>query len=286
MTALAAEQIREQRRKERKQFKIDRAAAMLEAAMKAEAVLTTGQLPDGYVAPTGEVDVEGEVEVEGEGEGDADAEAEGDNEVVDRPASPAPSTLSLATDAASTVAPTSLTPQTFLVRPTRPDANRNRGKKPFRRRPPPPAAQAADGSTPAAAPTPAPTPRPPPPPPAPEEESASEDEAAALVPHMEHLQLNLQEALFLCTLGVLKVQDPATDTIVPVTAIIARFLTPIDPPRPLSPAPRALYPDDPLLVSYAAYHHYRSLGWCVRDGIKFCVDWLLYRRGPVFSHSA
>lgn len=47
-----------------------------------------------------------------------------------------------------------------------------------------------------------------------------------------------------------------------------------------------LRPDDPTLVAYAVYHHFRALGWCVRSGVKFCVDWLLYRRGPVFSHSA
>jgi tRNA-splicing endonuclease subunit Sen2 len=38
-------------------------------------------------------------------------------------------------------------------------------------------------------------------------------------------------------------------------------------------------------VSYVAYHHYRSLGWVVKTGIKFCVDWLLYKRGLVFSHA-
>jgi tRNA-splicing endonuclease subunit Sen2 len=46
-----------------------------------------------------------------------------------------------------------------------------------------------------------------------------------------------------------------------------------------------LYPDNPFLVYYAVYHHYRSLGWVVKGGIKFCVDFLLYKRGPVFSHA-
>lgn len=44
-------------------------------------------------------------------------------------------------------------------------------------------------------------------------------------------------------------------------------------------------PDNPFLVSYAAYHHYRSLGWVVKTGIKFCCDWLLYKKGLVFSHA-
>lgn len=44
-------------------------------------------------------------------------------------------------------------------------------------------------------------------------------------------------------------------------------------------------PDNPFLLQYVAYHHFRSLGWVVRSGIKFCVDWLLYKRGPAFSHA-
>ncbi|KAL2152201.1 hypothetical protein VTH82DRAFT_5385 [Thermothelomyces myriococcoides] len=46
-----------------------------------------------------------------------------------------------------------------------------------------------------------------------------------------------------------------------------------------------LRPDDPFLVNYAVYHHFRSLGWVPRHGIKFGVDWILYQRGPVFDHS-
>jgi tRNA-splicing endonuclease subunit Sen2 len=44
-------------------------------------------------------------------------------------------------------------------------------------------------------------------------------------------------------------------------------------------------PDNPFLINYIAYHHYRSLGWVVKTGIKFCVDWLLYKKGMVFSHA-
>lgn len=43
--------------------------------------------------------------------------------------------------------------------------------------------------------------------------------------------------------------------------------------------------DNPFIINYVVYHHYRSLGWVVRGGIKFCVDYLLYKRGPVFSHA-
>ncbi|KAJ9478838.1 tRNA-splicing endonuclease subunit SEN2 [Pseudozyma hubeiensis] len=44
-------------------------------------------------------------------------------------------------------------------------------------------------------------------------------------------------------------------------------------------------PDNPFLIDYVAYHHFRSLGWVVKTGIKFCADLLLYKRGPVFSHA-
>lgn len=36
---------------------------------------------------------------------------------------------------------------------------------------------------------------------------------------------------------------------------------------------------------YIAYHYFRSLGWCARSGVKFGVDWLIYRRGPPFQHA-
>ncbi|SMN21637.1 similar to Saccharomyces cerevisiae YLR105C SEN2 Subunit of the tRNA splicing endonuclease, which is composed of Sen2p, Sen15p, Sen34p, and Sen54p [Maudiozyma saulgeensis] len=40
-----------------------------------------------------------------------------------------------------------------------------------------------------------------------------------------------------------------------------------------------------LLIQYSAYHHYRSHGWCVRSGIKFGSDYILYKRGPPFQHA-
>lgn len=46
-----------------------------------------------------------------------------------------------------------------------------------------------------------------------------------------------------------------------------------------------LQPDNPFIVNYVVYHHYRSLGWVVKSGVKFCVDYLLYKRGPVFDHA-
>jgi tRNA-splicing endonuclease subunit Sen2 len=184
--ALAAEQFREKRRQERKQFKIDRAAAMLDAAKTAEAVLVTGQAP-----PIAGQEEEEETLVEG------------------RSSSPTPSSSTTALDVSG------LTPQTYLVRPTRPDATRNRGRKAFKRKPPTPqtttAPQGVDGSVATATP------------PAPVVPTSNEvdDEVEELpevdefddsvIEEMEHLQLSLEEAWLLSTaLGVLKVYDPET----------------------------------------------------------------------------
>lgn len=40
-----------------------------------------------------------------------------------------------------------------------------------------------------------------------------------------------------------------------------------------------------FIVNYIVYHYFRSKGWCVRSGIKFGTDYLLYKRGPPFSHA-
>lgn len=103
------------------------------------------------------------------------------------------------------------------------------------------------------------------------------------IENQEHLQLTASEAFFLTYgLGILEVIDPATLNTIPnphlFTILRAHSYFP-----PLLPS--QLQPDDPFLLSYIAYHHFRSLGWVVRPGIKFAVDWLLYLRGPVFSHA-
>ncbi|KAI0835234.1 hypothetical protein F5Y06DRAFT_277055 [Hypoxylon sp. FL0890] len=98
----------------------------------------------------------------------------------------------------------------------------------------------------------------------------------------EHLQLCLEEAFYLVfALGALTVLDPRTGK--PFTASDLFALC-----RQTSYIPAEqtnLRPDDPFLVHYAVYHHFRSLGWVARPGIKFGVDWMLYNRGPVFSHA-
>lgn len=103
------------------------------------------------------------------------------------------------------------------------------------------------------------------------------------IENQEHLQLTLEEAFFLAYgLGVLEVLRPASSLPIPVDALFTMFRENSYFPPVSSPDLRA---DDPFLVSYVVYHHFRSLGWVVRSGVKFSVDYLLYNRGPVFSHA-
>lgn len=100
----------------------------------------------------------------------------------------------------------------------------------------------------------------------------------------EHLQLTNEEALFLVYgLGALRVFDRDTNTVIPTPSLIKLFTQSSTFPARSESEPIA--PDDPFLISYVAYHHFRSLGWVVRSGIKFGTDYLLYNRGPVFAHA-
>jgi tRNA-splicing endonuclease subunit Sen2 len=101
--------------------------------------------------------------------------------------------------------------------------------------------------------------------------------------NQEHLQLNLEESFFLSYgLGALSIIDPITKAAISTPSLFTLF-------RQHSHFPTAsvssLRPDDPFLLNYIVYHHYRSLGWVVRPGVKFSCDFLLYNRGPVFSHA-
>ena len=117
--------------------------------------------------------------------------------------------------------------------------------------------------------------------------SSVPEQVPSLVPIggcQEHLQLSHEEAFFLVYgLGIMDVYADGSDTILPASSLLSLFRRySYSPPRSLSvPAE----PDDPFMLSYAAYHHYRSLGWVVRSGVKFAVDYLLYNRGPAFSHA-
>lgn len=109
---------------------------------------------------------------------------------------------------------------------------------------------------------------------------------ANIIINKEHLQLTTQEAFFLSFgLGALAVTDPYSGLRLSVKEMLQLFREhSYYPPRNGPDAPD-LQPDDHFLVHYAVYHHFRSLGWVPRAGIKFGVDWLLYTRGPVFDHA-
>ncbi|KAK4152001.1 hypothetical protein C8A00DRAFT_16653 [Chaetomidium leptoderma] len=104
------------------------------------------------------------------------------------------------------------------------------------------------------------------------------------ITNKEHFQLAPEEAFFLVfALGALRVVDPATGAPISTEHLLSLFRShSYFPPRALG---SGLQSDDPFLVNYAVYHHFRSLGWVPRHGIKFGVDWILYQRGPVFDHS-
>lgn len=187
---MTAEEVTAERRRERKQFKIDRAQAILNASLAAEAILRSS-------IPSGEPDT-------------SDTLRRIDSTISNT------TTTTTTTTAASTTTPlasqtdmaipsvtdyahvlpegvTRLTPQTFLQRPTRPD-NKPKGRK----------APVQAGTT---TPNPQPT----------QEQTAPEMPSGAdlvdpdSVEDMEHLQLNLEEALFLSWgVGCLDVIDPKT----------------------------------------------------------------------------
>lgn len=114
-----------------------------------------------------------------------------------------------------------------------------------------------------------------------------EEEEIEPIQDLEHLQLSLQEAFFLVwALDCLTILHPETNVSFTLAEIWNAFQNahiPSSVPQPHAPSQSRF--DNPFLVSYIAYHHYRSLGWVVKSGIKFCVDYLLYKRGPVFQHA-
>jgi tRNA-splicing endonuclease subunit Sen2 len=121
---------------------------------------------------------------------------------------------------------------------------------------------------------------------APDEQTSTKEVTQEEVVNKEHLQLTLEEAFFLVFgLGVLQIVDD-NKSVISTRELFDLFRRySYFPPR-VGQYEQALQPDDRFLVHYTAYHHFRSLGWVPRGGIKFGVDWLLYTRGPVFDHAA
>ncbi|KFY30923.1 hypothetical protein V493_01558 [Pseudogymnoascus sp. VKM F-4281 (FW-2241)] len=121
-------------------------------------------------------------------------------------------------------------------------------------------------------------PKPPTPP-----KNTKADDTLVEIRSQEHIQLTMEEAFFLSYgLGVLSIQDAHSQVPIPPHNLLPLFRHSSYFPISATPQNR---PDDPFLLSYVVYHHFRSLGWCVRGGTKFGVDYLLYNRGPVFSHA-
>lgn len=100
------------------------------------------------------------------------------------------------------------------------------------------------------------------------------------ISNQEHLQLTFEEAFFLhYGLGVLEIRSTETST--PTTSswqLLTQFIN-------ITDSRISIIPDSQFLLSYVVHHHFRSLGWVVRSGVKFGIDYLLYNRGPVFSHA-
>ncbi|OJD19203.1 tRNA-intron endonuclease [Emergomyces pasteurianus Ep9510] len=111
-----------------------------------------------------------------------------------------------------------------------------------------------------------------------------EPEHYPVLKNEEHLQLSNEEAFFLVYgLGVLQVYNSHRTSVLSAASLLPLLRQhSYFPPR--EPATLA-EPDDPFMLSYVVYHHFRSLGWVIRSGVKFGVDYLLYNRGPVFSHA-
>ncbi|KAM3564776.1 hypothetical protein MY1884_000539 [Beauveria asiatica] len=116
--------------------------------------------------------------------------------------------------------------------------------------------------------------------------ATARESAKDVVVNKEHLQLTPQEAFFLkFGLGALSVTDPYSGLDLSTMDMLRIFREHSYAPPRNGPDAADLQPDDPFLVHYVVYHHFRSLGWVPRAGIKFGVDWLLYNRGPVFDHA-
>jgi len=114
--------------------------------------------------------------------------------------------------------------------------------------------------------------------------TSTEDPVTTELINQEHLQLTPSETFFLAYgLGVLDVIEPTSNIRLSSSELLALFRrTSVFPPlSDIAP----FRPDDAFVLNYVVYHHFRSLGWVVRPGIKFSVDYLLYNRGPVFSHA-
>lgn len=105
---------------------------------------------------------------------------------------------------------------------------------------------------------------------------------------LEHLQLMNEEAFFLTFgLGCLDVFPEGEESIASSDPLTIMQMWELFCRASIVGKPdQTIRADNPFILSYVVYHHFRSLGWVVRSGIKFCADWVLYgSRGPVGGHA-
>ncbi|ODV63835.1 tRNA splicing endonuclease subunit SEN2 ASCRUDRAFT_73602 [Ascoidea rubescens DSM 1968] len=95
------------------------------------------------------------------------------------------------------------------------------------------------------------------------------------VNQLEYLQLMPVETFFLSfSLGCVNVYEKK-EIFLKLLSTTELFLKSV----------KSLKADDKFIMKYVVYHNYRSKGWCVRSGIKFGCDFLIYNKGPPFSHA-
>ncbi|KAF2269356.1 hypothetical protein CC78DRAFT_529150 [Lojkania enalia] len=136
--------------------------------------------------------------------------------------------------------------------------------------------------------------------------SSDRDPSSEEIEDQEHLQLTLEEAFFL-TYGLGALEISKDEISLSSNYLFRLYSTYSNFPIPENSASHIhnlfrlqeqkykdtletsdvlpIAPDNPFLLKYVVYHHFRSLGWVVRDGVKFASDYLLYNRGPVFAHA-
>ncbi|OWB70821.1 catalytic activity protein [[Candida] boidinii] len=98
------------------------------------------------------------------------------------------------------------------------------------------------------------------------------------VKNLEYLQLMPYEAIFLSIfLNSTKIIE--NDSIENSNfKILIEFLK-------LNESNCLISPDNKNLLKLIVYLHYKTLGWCVRSGFKFSADFIIYERGPPFTHA-
>eukprot|EP00298_Acanthocystis_sp_HF-20_P007683 c17218_g1_i1.p1 GENE.c17218_g1_i1~~c17218_g1_i1.p1 ORF type:complete len:228 (+),score=69.44 c17218_g1_i1:24-707(+) len=89
----------------------------------------------------------------------------------------------------------------------------------------------------------------------------------------EVLQLSLEEAFFLHSkikvLSIYEINSNNEQIFFDINKLWTTFLS-VDPQFPLS---------------YSTYQHFKQKGWIVRSGLKYGVDFVLYRTSPINEHA-